>query len=280
MLVPINWLKDYVEIDVDIKEFVDKMTMSGTKVESVEETGQNIDKVVVGKIIEITPHPNADSLLVTKVDVGNEVLQIITGATNIKENDYVPVALHGSTLPDGTKIKRGKLRGLESAGMLCSPEELGLTEETLPEGIDMVDGILILPHEYPLGKDIKEVLELNDKIVEFEITNNRPDCLSMLGIAREVAATFGKKMKYPSIEVSGNRDDVSDYISVSVEDKDLCPRFAVKVIKNVKIESSPQWMQDRLLKAGIRPINNIVDITNYVMLETGNPMHAYDLNML
>jgi len=280
MLVPIKWLKDYVEIDMDIKEFVDRMTMSGTKVEAVEEVGQNIEKVVVGKIIEITSHPNADSLLVTKVDVGNEVLQIITGATNIKVNDFVPVALHGSTLPDGRKIKRGKLRGLESTGMLCSPDELGLDAESLPEDIDMVDEILILPHEYPLGKDIKEVLGLSDKIVEFEITNNRPDCLSILGIAREAAATFGKKIKYPSVEVSGSSGNVSDYISLSVEDSGLCPRFAVKVIKNVKIESSPKWMQDRLLKAGIRPINNIVDITNYVMLETGHPMHAYDLNML
>jgi len=280
MLVPIKWLKDYVDIDMDIKEFVDAMTMSGSKVESVEEIGQNISNVVVGKILEITPHPNADSLLVTKVDVGGEVLQIITGATNIKVNDYIPVALHGSTLPDGTKIKRGKLRGIESNGMLCSPDELGLDAESLPEGVDMVDGIFILPHEYPLGQDIKEVLSLGDKIVEFEITNNRPDCLSILGIAREAAATFGLKMKYPSVEVKGKEGNVSDYISVSVQDADLCPRFAVRIIKNVEIKSSPAWMQDRLLKAGVRPINNIVDITNYVMLETGQPMHAYDLNML
>jgi len=280
MLVPIKWLKDYVDIDMDVKEFADAMTMSGSKVESVEEIGQNISNVVVGKILEITPHPNADSLLVTKVDVGGEVLQIITGATNIKVNDYIPVALHGSTLPDGTKIKRGKLRGIESNGMLCSPDELGLDAESLPEGVDMVDGIFILPHEYPLGQDIREVLNLGDKIVEFEITNNRPDCLSILGIAREAAATFGLKMKYPSIEVKGKEGNVSDYISVNVQDADLCPRFAVRIIKNVEIKSSPAWMQDRLLKAGIRPINNIVDITNYVMLETGQPMHAYDLNML
>ncbi|SHJ11695.1 phenylalanine--tRNA ligase subunit beta [Lutispora thermophila] len=274
MLVPIKWLKDYVDLDIDIKDYVDGMTMSGTKVESVEEVGQNIDKVVVGKIIEITPHPNADSLLVTKVDVGGEILQIITGANNIKVNNYVPVALHGSTLPDGTKIKKGKLRGLESNGMLCSPEELGLNAESFP------DGIYILDKEYPLGTDIKKVLGLDDKIVEFEITNNRPDCLSMLGIARETAATFGLKMNYPSIEVSGKDGDVSDYISVDVQATDLCPRFAVRVIKNVEVKSSPAWMQDRLLKAGVRPINNIVDITNYVMLETGQPMHAYDLNML
>ncbi|MGI5997836.1 MAG: phenylalanine--tRNA ligase subunit beta [Lutispora sp.] len=280
MLVPIKWLKDYVDMDIDIKEFVDAMTMSGSKVESVEEMGQNINKIVVGKILEIVTHPNADSLLVTKVDVGEEVLQIITGATNIRVNDFVPVALHGSTLPNGTKIKRGKLRGLESNGMLCSPDELGLDAESLPEGVDMVDGIYILPHEYPLGQDIKEVLGFDDKIVEFEITNNRPDCLSILGIAREAAATFGLKMKYPSIEVSGKEGYISDYISVSVQDTDLCPRFAVRIIKNVEVKDSPAWMQDRLLKAGIRPINNIVDITNYVMLETGQPMHAYDLNML
>lgn len=280
MLVPIKWLKDYVDIDMDIKEFADGMTMAGSMVESVQEIGQNIDKIVVGKILEITTHPDADKLLVTKTDVGGEVVQIITGATNIRENDYVPVALHGSTLPDGTRIKRGKLRGLESNGMLCSPDELGLDEESLPDGVDMVDGIFILPHEYPLGKDIKEVLGLDDKIVEFEITNNRPDCLSILGIAREAAATFGKVMQYPSTEVLGKNENVSDYISVSVKDADLCPRFAVKVVKNVEIKNSPAWMQERLVKAGIRPINNIVDITNYVMLETGQPMHAYNLNML
>ncbi|MDD2481916.1 MAG: phenylalanine--tRNA ligase subunit beta [Lutispora sp.] len=280
MLVPIKWLKDYIDIDMDIKEFADGMTMSGSMVEAVEEIGQNIDKVVVGKILEISTHPDADKLLVAKVDVGSEVVQIITGATNIRENDYVPVALHGANLPNGTKIKKGKLRGLESNGMLCSPDELGLDAESLPNGADMVDGIYILEHEYPLGKDIKEVLGLDDKIIEFEITNNRPDCLSILGIAREAAATFGLKMKYPSMEVLGKSGDVSNYISVEVKDEDLCPRFAVRVIKNVKIDNSPPWMQERLIKAGVRPINNIVDITNYVMLETGQPMHAYNLDML
>lgn len=280
MLVPIKWLKDYVDIDMDIKEFADGMTMSGSMVEGVEDIGQNIEKVVVGKILEISTHPDADKLLVTKVDVGGEIVQIITGATNIRENDYVPVALHGSSLPNGTKIKRGKLRGLESNGMLCSPDELGLDAESLPSGVDMVDGIYILDRAYPLGKDIKEVLGLDDKIIEFEITNNRPDCLSILGIAREAAATFGLKMKYPSEEVSGKDGEASDYISASVKDADLCLRFAIRVIKDVKIKNSPSWMQERLLKAGVRPINNIVDITNYVMLETGQPMHAYDLDML
>ena len=280
MLVPIKWLKDYVDIDMDIKKFTDGMTMSGSMVESVEDIGQNIDKVVVGKILEITTHPDADKLLVTKVDVGSEIVQIITGATNIKENDYIPVALHGANLPNGTKIKRGKLRGLESNGMLCSPDELGLDAESLPNGADMVDGIYILNHEYPLGKDIKEVLGLDDKIIEFEITNNRPDCLSILGIAREAAATFGLKMKYPSLEMSRENGNVSDYISIEIKDTDLCPRFAVRVIRNVEIKNSPSWMQERLIKAGVRPINNIVDVTNYVMLETGQPMHAYNLDML
>lgn len=280
MLVPIKWLMDYVDIDLEINDFVDSMIMSGSNVESVKETGKNIDKVVVGKIIEIKDHPNAEKLIITNVDVGSEIVQIVTGATNIKEGDYVPVALHGSTLPNGTRIKKGNLRGVESKGMLCSPDELELEAENLPEGTDMTDGIHIFEKEYPLGEDIKKVLGLDDKIIEFEITNNRPDCLSILGIAREAAATLKKDLKYPQIDSPSESKEVDNYISIDVRNIDLCPRLAVRVIKNITIKSSPMWMQERLIKSGVRPINNIVDITNYVMLELGQPMHAYDLKKL
>ncbi len=208
------------------------------------------------------------------------MIQIVTGATNVREGDFIPVALHGSTLPDGTRIKRGKLRGIESNGMLCSPEELELDAGQLPEGTDMSGGIYILEKEYPPGLDIKKVLGLDDKIVEFEITNNRPDCLSILGIARETAATFGKRLKYPEILKPSDSKDVENYLSVDIKNSSLCPRFAVRVVKDITIKSSPSWMQDRLIKSGVRPINNIVDITNYVMLELGQPMHAYDLSKL
>ena len=280
MLVPIKWLNDYVDIDVGIKEYADAMTMSGSNVDTIIEAGKDIDKVVVGKIIKIQNHPDADKLIITQVDIGGEIIQIVTGADNVREGDFIPVALHGSTLPDGTRIKKGKLRGVESNGMLCSPDELELTAEQLPEGTDMTGGIYILDKEYPLGIDIKKVLGMDDKIVEFEITNNRPDCLSMLGIARETAATLGKKLKYPKVSLPTDSKDVEKYVSIEVKNPDLCPRFAIRVIKNITIKSSPSWMQERLIKAGVRPINNIVDITNYVMLELGQPMHAYDLDKL
>lgn len=278
MLVPIKWLKDYVDIDVEVKKFGDAMTMSGSKVERIEETGKEIDKVVVGKILKTEKHPDADKLTVAQVDVGSEVVQIVTGATNIREGQFVPVALHGSTLPGGVKIKKGKLRGLESNGMMCSVQELGIELENMPE--EFLDGIYILDRGLPIGKDIKEVLGLNDAIVEFEITNNRPDCLSMVGIAREAAATFGAALKYPRTEYKENPENIKDYVSVEVRNSELCPRYTAKVIKNVKIQPSPAWMQDRLAKAGVRAINNIVDITNFVMLELGQPMHAFDLEKL
>ena len=248
MLVSMKWLKDYVNIDIEISEYVNAMTMSGSNVESVNEIGNNIDKVVVGKIIEIFDHPDAEKLIITKVDVGSEIIQIVTGATNVKEGDFIPVALHGATLPNGTRIKRGKLRGIESNGMLCSADELELDAESLPEGVDMVDGIYILEQEYPLGIDIKKVLGLDDKIIEFEITNNRPDCLSVLGIARETAATFGKKLKCPEIKVPSDTRDIEDYIYIDIKNSKLCPRFAVRIVKNITIENSPPWMQERLIK--------------------------------
>lgn len=278
MLVPLKWLKDYVDINIDAVSFGDAMTMSGSKVEAIEEMGKEIENVVVGKILKVERHPDADKLVITQIDIGSETIQIVTGASNIKEGDYIPVALSGSSLPGGIKIKKGKLRGIESNGMLCSAQELGIPLENLPP--ELLDGIYILDQEYPLGKDIKDVLGLNDAVVEFEITNNRPDCLSMIGIAREAAATLGLKLKYPEINVSENDEHLSDYVNIEVRNGDLCPRYTARVVKNVKIQASPGWMQDRLLKAGVRPINNIVDITNYVMLEMGQPMHAFDLEKL
>jgi len=274
MLVPIKWLKDYVDIKVDYKSFADAMTMSGSKVEAISELGKEIENVVVGKILKIESHPAADKLVIGQVDVGTEVLQIITGADNIKEGDYVPIAKHGSTLPGGAKIKRGKLRGIESNGMMCSAQELDLELDNLPE--DMLDGIYILDKEYPLGTDIKEVLGLNDAVIEFEITNNRPDCLSIIGIAREAAATFDCNMKYPETAFKENGENIRDYIDIQVKNSELCPRYSARMVKNIVIKDSPAWMQERLTKAGVRPINNIVDITNFVMLELGHPMHAFD----
>lgn len=278
MNIPMSWLKDYVSIDCDIKTFVDAMTMSGSNVENYLEQGKEIDKVVVGKILSIEKHPDADKLLVTKVDVGSEIIQIVTGASNIKEGDYIPVALNGSSLPGGIKIKTGKLRGIESQGMMCSIDELGLEKEDYPEASE--DGIYILSEEYPLGTDIKEVFGLNDIVVEYEITSNRSDCFSVIGIAREAAATFKLPFKYPEIKVKEIEGNASDFISIEIDNPDLCPRYAARIIKNVKIQPSPKWMKQRLIAAGVRPINNIVDITNYVMLEMGQPMHAFDYDKL
>lgn len=278
MLVPIKWLKDYVDINVDANAFADAMTMSGSKVEAVEEMGKEIQNVLVGKILKVEKHPDADKLVVTQIDIGSEVIQIVTGANNINEGDYIPVAINGSSLPGGVKIKKGKLRGVESNGMLCSAQELGMPLEGLPE--ELLHGIYILDKEYTLGKDIKEVLGLNDAVIEFEITNNRPDCLSIIGIAREAAATLKEKLNYPEINVKENDESISSYVAIDVNNGELCQRFSARAVKNVKIQPSPGWMQDRLLKAGVRPINNIVDITNYVMLEMGQPMHAYDLDKL
>lgn len=279
MLVPVKWLKEYVDIDIDSKELADKLTMSGSHVDSIESVDKGIEKVVVGKILNIEKHPNADKLVITTVDVGEERLQIVTGATNIKVGDYVPVALVGAKLPGGMKIKKSKLRGIESYGMLCSAEELGIDEDLLPK--ELKGGIYILSEEYPLGSDIKEVLELYGEIIEFEITPNRPDCLSIVGMARETAATLGKKLKYPEIKINKEVDDIADYVNdIEVHDKDLCKRYYARVVKDIKLKSSPAWIQRRLIESGVRPINNIVDITNYVMLELGQPIHAFDLDKI
>ncbi|MTI68222.1 MAG: phenylalanine--tRNA ligase subunit beta [Firmicutes bacterium] len=279
MLVPVNWLKKYVDIDINTKELADELTMSGSHVDSIEETNKGVDKVVVGKILEINDHPNADKLVITKVDVGEEELKIVTGATNINKGDYVPIALVGAKLPGGMKIKKSKLRGESSFGMMCSLDELGISSDLIPK--EFKNGILILDKEYELGKDIKDILELDEKVIDFEITPNRPDCLSIIGMARETAATLNKELKIPNVKINNQIEDIKDYVNgIEVLDNDLCKRYYSKVVKNIKVKPSPLWMQQRLIKAGVRPINNIVDVTNYVMLELGQPLHAFDLDKL
>lgn len=279
MLVPVKWIRDYVNIDMDTVEFADKMTMTGTKVETVEFLGKEISNVVIGQIEKIDQHPNADKLVVCQVNVGEEELvQICTGAKNVSEGDIVPVAKVNATLPGGIKIKKGKLRGEASHGMLCSAEELGIDENFINEeskgGIYILNGM----DNLVIGQDIKEFLGLNDAIIDFELTANRPDCRSMIGIAREAAVTIGEKINYPEIEVKECDEEIN--FDVKVENPELCMRYGARIVKDVKIEPSPYWMQRRLIEAGVRPINNIVDITNFVMLEQGQPLHAFDLNQL
>ncbi len=275
MLVPLKWLRDYVDIDIDTQEFADMMTMTGSKVEKVEFFGKETNGVEVCKILEIEQHPDADRLKVTKVEVANgETLQIVTNATNIKVGDYVPVARIGAVLPGDFKIKKGKLRGVLSEGMFCGAEELTIPSQYVEE--HKKDGIYILDHQdsYELGQDVREALGINDALIEFEITSNRPDCRSIIGLAREAAVTVGKELKYPQINVVGSDEEMEFKIDIRT---DLCKRYCGKVVKDVKISPSPYWMQRRLIEAGMRPINNIVDITNYVMLELGQPLHAFDL---
>ena len=271
MKVPFNWLKDYVDINIDAKDLGDRLTLSGSALEEVITQGDVIKNVVTGKIVEITAHPDADKLKVCQVNIGaEENIQIVTAATNMKEQDVVPVALHKSILADGSEIKKGKLRGVVSNGMFCSEEELGIA------GDEPVHGLMILPTDAPLGMDIKKYLNLNKSILDFDITSNRPDCLSMVGMARETAATLGTTYKMPNFnyEVKCN-ENINDVLKVEIKDS-LCRRYMARGVKNVKVMPSPSWMQERLLEAGVRPINNIVDITNFVMLEIGEPMHAFD----
>ncbi|GAA0101831.1 phenylalanine--tRNA ligase subunit beta [Paraclostridium bifermentans] len=275
MLVPLKWLRDYVDIDRETQEFADMMTMTGSKVEKVEFFGKETNGVEVCKILEIEQHPDADRLKVTKVEVADgQILQIVTNATNINVGDYVPVARIGAVLPGDFKIKKGKLRGVLSEGMFCGAEELTIPSQYVEE--HKKDGIYILDHQdsFELGMDVREALGINDALIEFEITSNRPDCRSIIGIAREAAVTLGKELKYPQITVNGSNEDMKFEIDVQTE---LCKRYCGKVIKDVKVGPSPYWMQRRLIEAGMRPINNIVDITNYVMLELGQPLHAFDL---
>lgn len=281
MKLSMNWLKDYVDKSFDPKEYSDKMTLTGSKVEGYERLGEEISKVVVGKLISVEKHPDSDHLLICMVDVGEaEPLQIVTGAQNVKPGEYVPVALNGSTLPGGVTIKSGKLRGVPSNGMLCSLGELGLTVNDFPYAEE--NGIFLLKEDCKVGDDIKDVLGINDIAVEFEITSNRPDCLSVIGLARETAASFATDIKLhtPVVKETDNGKTINDYISVEIKDPDLCPRYTARVVENIKIEPSPKWLRERLRASGVRPINNIVDITNYVCLEYGQPMHAFDYNYL
>ena len=267
-----------MDIDVTPKEYADAMTMSGSKVEGYESMGDSIKNVVTGKVLTCEDHPDSDHLHITTVDAGTgEILQIVCGAPNCKAGIIVPVALVGAELPGG-KIKKGKIRGVESSGMLCSHDELGITEDML--GYEPEYGILVLPEDTPIGKDIRDVFGMNETVVEFEITSNRPDCFSIIGLARESAATFGKKFTIPEVKFNENNENIADTISVEVQDKDKCKRYCARMVKNVKIAPSPSWMQQRLTACGVRPINNIVDITNYVLLEYGQPMHAFDLRDL
>ncbi len=279
MRVPIEWIKDYVDLgSIDERKLIDKLVLTGSNNEGSFQTCEGIEKIVVGKILKISSHPNAEKLCICQIDVGTEVLQIVTGATNISEGDYIPVAIHGAIIANDIKIKRGKLRGEESNGMLCSLEEMGFEKSNIPKAFE--DGILILDEAYPLGMDVIECLKLNESVIEFEITPNRPDCLSMIGMAREIVASFDLNLKKPATYEENAPSEIEAYASIDIQDSDLCPRYVAKVIKDIQIGPSPLWMQLRLMQAGMRPINNIVDITNYVMLEFGQPIHAFDLNAL
>lgn len=276
MNLSMKWLADYVNVDVPIKEYCHALTMSGSKVEGYETEGKEISNVVVGKILSVVPHENSDHLVVCQVEVGKESpIQIVTGASNVNAGDIVPVALDGSTLPGGVKIKKGKLRGIESNGMLCSLGELGLDKRDFPYAIE--DGIFIMQEPCRIGQDIQSAIGLDDTSVEFEITSNRPDCLSVTGLARETAATFDLPLHIPVPSFKGVDGDIDQYLKVDIHNTDKCRRYCAGIVKNVKIEPSPRWMRERLRASGVRPINNFVDITNYVMLEYGQPMHAFDL---
>ena len=270
-----EWLGEYTTIGAPDKEYCDAMTLSGSKVEGWEVTGSEISRVVVGRVISMERHTNSDHMWVCKIDVGGErELQIVTGAQNVNIGDLVPVALDGSTLPGGKEIRTGKLRGELSEGMLCSLGELGLEQRDFPYAIE--DGIFILEEDCVPGDDIREVCGLNDSVVEFEITNNRPDCLSVRGLARESACTFHTPLTFAEPTVTAGHGDIHEKLSVEIKDAELCPRYTARMVKNIKIAPSPKWMRRRLRASGVRPINNIVDITNYVMLEYGQPMHAFD----
>ncbi|HIT60932.1 MAG TPA: phenylalanine--tRNA ligase subunit beta [Candidatus Fimousia stercorigallinarum] len=290
MDTPISWIKAYVpDLSCTPQEYADKMTLSGTNMESITYLDKNLEKIVVGKIEKIEKHPDAKKLVICQVNVGEkELVQIVTGAPNVFEGALVPVVLAGGRVAgghdgspnpeEGIKIKKGKLRGVVSNGMLCSIEELGSNRDMYPEAPE--NGIYIFQKDVEPGADAVEALGLRDAVVEFEVTSNRVDCFSMIGLAREAAVTFDKPFYPPVITPTGNAEDVNDYIKVTVEDTDLCPRYTARVVKNIKLAPSPEWMQRRLSAIGIRPINNLVDITNYVMEEYGQPMHAYDLDTI
>ncbi len=289
MNTSLSWMKAYVpDLDVTPQEFTDAMTLSGSKVEGFTKLDADLEKIIIGQIEKIERHPDADKLIVCQVKIGEgETIQIVTGAPNVKEGDKIPVVQDGGRVagghdgkmtPGGIKIKKGKLRGIESNGMMCSIEELGSSREMYPEAPEL--GIYIFPQDAAVGADAVEALGLRDAVFEFEITSNRVDCYSVLGLAREAAATFQKAYEPPVVQVKGSGGDVNDYIQVEVKDQKLCPRYCARVVKNIRLAPSPKWMQRRLASVGIRPINNVVDITNYVMEEYGQPMHAYDLDTI
>lgn len=288
MNTSLKWIKALVPgLDCGVQEYVDAMTLSGSKVEGYEQLDADLDKIVIGQVTKIEKHPDADKLVICQVNVGSETLQIVTGAPNVFEGAKVPVVLDGGRVagghdgtktPGGIKIKKGKLRGVESSGMMCSIEELGSNREMFPDAPE--NGLYIFDEDAPVGENAVAYLGLDDSVVEYEITSNRVDCFSVLGIAREAAATFHKEFVPPVVTETGNNEDVNNYIKVSVKDQDLCSRYTARVVKNIKFAPSPKWMQERLRAHGIRPINNLVDITNYVMEEYGQPMHAYDLDTI
>lgn len=291
MKTPLSWIKDFVpDLSCTDQEFVDAMTMSGTKCEGYEKPDRNLEKIVVGKIEQIDKHPDADKLIICQVDIGTDKIQIVTGAPNVSAGDLVPVVLDGGKvagghdggpLPeDGIKIKAGKLRGVESKGMMCSIEELGSSRDVFSDAPE--EGIYIFAPDADVkpGDDAIEALGLHDTVFDYEITSNRVDCYAIMGVAREAAATFDLPFKYPDVKETGNNEQASDFISVEIEDKELCTRYIARVVRNIKIGESPEWMKRRLRAAGIRPISNIVDITNFVMLEYGQPMHAFDLSTI
>ena len=289
MNTALSWIKAYVpDLDVTPQEYTDAMTLIGTKVEGYTCLDKNLEKIVVGQILKIERHPDADKLIICQVDVGNETIQIVTGAPNVKEGDKVPVVLDGGKvagghdggpLPeDGIKIKKGKLRGIDSYGMMCSIEELGSSRDMYPLAPE--SGIYILPEDAPVGADAIEILGLHDTVFEYEITSNRVDCYGVIGIAREAAAAFRKEFHPPVVKETGNSEDIHDYLQVEVKNPELCSRYCARMVKNIKLAPSPEWMQRRLAASGIRPINNIVDITNYIMEEYGQPMHAFDYDLL
>ncbi len=276
MFISLSWLKRYVDIDVPVEELCEKMIHIGFEVEELIDLSATMNRVVVGRVTAMEKHPDSDHLWVCQVDVGErEPVQIITGAQNVTVGAYVPAALHNSDLPNGMHITKGKLRGLPSNGMLCSGEELNLKAGDFPNA--EVNGIMILDDSHPAGTDMREVLHLDDYIIDFKITANRPDCNCVLGVAREAAVALDKPFRAPVPSYTEAGGDIRDHVAIRVEDYDLCPRYMGRVVKNLRIKESPDWMKQCLRAAGMRPINNIVDITNYVMLETGHPMHAFDL---
>lgn len=279
MNLSMKWLNEFVDINVKPRDFSEAMTISGSKVEGYEIEGSEISNVVVGKILSIVPHQDSDHLVICQVDIGeSEPIQIVTGASNLTVGDLVPAALHNSTLPGGVKIKKGKLRGVESNGMLCSLGELGLTLHDFPYAIE--DGIFVLQEDCKPGQPICEAIGLNDIKVEFEITSNRPDCFSVIGLAREAAATFDKPLTLHTPVVKAGNGSCKDMLDVKIEEPSLCSIYSARIVENVRVKPSPRWMRERLRAMGVRPINNIVDITNYVMLEYGQPMHAFDLRFI